>query len=81
MTPGIPLTPKTFLHYYNELGKLDNIAEFICSELFLPMSPVNYKALAAELNKLAIRLGASMSPLKAEKSLLDDLESMAEYLG
>ncbi|WP_163029738.1 RNA-directed DNA polymerase [Pseudomonas viridiflava] len=81
VTPGIPLTPKTFLHYYNELGKLDNIAEFICSELFLPMSPVNYKALAAELNKLAIRFGASMSPLKAEKSLLDDLESMAEYLG
>lgn len=78
---GIELTPQTAFKHYNTLGYLDNLAEFICSELFLPMSPVNYKALAAELNKLAVRFGASMSLKSAEKSLIDDLESMAEYLG
>lgn len=80
-TPTISLTPQTFLQYYNKLGALDNFAEFICSELFLPMSPVNYKALAAELHKLAVRFGASMSPERADKCLLEDLASMAEYLG
>lgn len=78
---GIDLTPQVFLKYYNKLGALDNLAEFICSELFLPMSPVNYKALAAELHKLALRFGAVMSKEAAEANLLADLKSMAEYLG
>lgn len=79
--PSTPISPSAILQYSKKLRHLEHLAEFICSELFLPMSPVNYKALAAELHKLALRFGATMSLESAEQHIIEDLKSMADYLG
>jgi len=75
------IKPEEILDYIKQLKHLQFSTEFICSELFLPMSPVNYKALAAELHKLAIKFGHTLSRENADKILIEDLKSMSEYLG
>lgn len=75
------IKPEEILDYSQQLRHLLHSTEFICSELFLPMSPVNYRALAAELRKQAIKFGRAISSEKAEAILIEDLVSMSKYLG
>jgi len=75
------IKPEEILEYSKQLRHLLYSTEFICSELFLPMSPVNYRALAAELQKLAVKFGHTISNESAEAILIEDLISMSAYLG
>lgn len=75
------IKPEEILAYSKQLKYLSYSTEFICSELFLPMSPVNYRALASELRKQAIKFGHTMSSERAEAILIEDLISMSQYLG
>lgn len=56
-------------------------AELICSELFLPMSPINYSGLASEYQKLVIRFGGLKTIMQAENEVLADVKALASYLG
>lgn len=65
----------------NQTRNLQYVAELICSELFLPMSPINYSGLASEYRKLVIRFGGISTPEKAEKEVLEDVKALAQHLG
>jgi hypothetical protein len=78
---GTIVSAKSMLAHLNKTQELQSFAEFICSELFLPMSPVNQHSLAAELLKMATRFGAQMTPAEADASVLEDLRTIARYMG
>lgn len=75
------ISARSFNDYLVKLKHLENFSEFICSELFLPMSPANYQSLAIELHKLATRFGALVTPDDAVKKVLADLAKISEFLG
>ena len=78
---GMPISPQAILSYTKKLRKLEFLTEFVCSELFLPMSVSNHHVLAMELQKLARRFGSEMSVDHAKQSVIEDVELMANYLG
>lgn len=78
---GIDITAEAIIDYHQKFSHLECLAEFICSELFLPMSPVNHSALASELHKLLNRFGSPVHEKVVEDSVLEDLKNMGEYMG
>ena len=64
-----------------KLRSFERMAEFVCSELFLPMSLANHHTLATELRKLALRFGSLISLENALDNVLSDIREMAGYLG
>lgn len=80
-TGGHAISALSMLGYATQRGELQYLAEFVCSELFLPMSPVNHHSLAAELQKMATRFGAWLSEEEAQKKVNADLLDIAAYLG
>ncbi|WGY72979.1 hypothetical protein KEC55_33510 [Burkholderia cepacia] len=69
------------LHYVEKLRHLECFAEFVCSELFLPMSLANHQTLAVELHKLARRFGSRIDEELAMKQVQADIEGVAKFLG
>ena len=55
------------------------IAEFICAELFLPMSPINYNVLASEFKKLSERFGIPIDD--PSKVIQTDVANISNFLG
>ena len=60
---------------------LQFLAELVCSELFLPMSPINYSGLASEYQKLVVRFGGIIDQEKAGDEVLKDVKALASHLG
>jgi len=69
------------LHYVDKLRHLECFAEFVCSELFLPMSLANHQTLAVELHKLARRFGSRIDEKGAMAQVQDDIANVARFLG
>ncbi|WP_155627598.1 CHC2 zinc finger domain-containing protein [Burkholderia cepacia] len=69
------------LHYVGKLRHLECFAEFVCSELFLPMSLANHQTLAVELHKLARRFGARLDEEAAMMQVQYDIANVARFLG
>ncbi|NHV26803.1 CHC2 zinc finger domain-containing protein [Burkholderia sp. D-99] len=76
-----PVSAQQILHYGSKLRHLECIAEFVCSELFLPMSLANHHTLAAELLKLGRRFGSNLDDTTAMGYVREDIESVSKYLG
>jgi len=57
------------------------IAELICSELFLPTNPANYKSIADAYWQLLLRFGTSMHVPTPIEVVERDLLAIAKYLG
>jgi hypothetical protein len=76
-----PVSARQILHYSGKLRYLECVTEFVCSELFLPMSLANHHTLAAELLKLARRFGSSMKEQTAMEHVQEDIKSISKYLG
>lgn len=69
------------LELITQSKNLQCIAELVCSELFLPMSPINYSGLASEYQKLVIRFGGNIDAKEAEETVLNDVRALASHLG
>jgi len=78
---GMSVSAQEILAYSRRLRKLEFLTEFVCSELFLPMSVSNHNVLATELQKLARRFGAVISIDHARDSVIEDVKLMSNYLG
>jgi hypothetical protein len=78
---GMSVSATSILSYAVQKEELQYLAEFVCSELFLPMSPVNHAGLASELQKMSMRFGAQFSDIEASKSVVADLKNISLYLG
>jgi len=76
-----PVSARQILHYSRKLRHLECLAEFVCSELFLPMSLANHHTLAIELLRLARRFGSSINEPAARDNVREDIASIAKYLG
>jgi DNA primase catalytic core len=76
-----PLSAADILGQISATKPLHYFAELICSELFLPISPINYKGLASEYRKLIVRFGGQMSEKTANEDVLRDVMALSDHLG
>ncbi len=75
----IPAT--SVLDLITQSKNLQCVAELICSELFLPMSPINYNGLASEYQKLVTRFGGNIDAKEAADTVMGDVKALAKHLG
>lgn len=71
------LSARELVQLFNKFLPVRNIAELICSELFLPTSPANWPSIASEYKKMLEHFGMRKDAKDAYQIVREDLNSLA----